>query len=216
MSIFLELLRYVLYIKNEKAKVHIFSGGFPLEFRDQIEYGEAQSVEDVIGKLKHCYQQSMCKTKSQRRWKGKENEKGKWQLKKTRSQNAEEKENVAPYKNFNVVRQGHGQQPEGHHNRGDDKGQLQFWACGKQHVKRYCLQNQGDRPQIYSAHEAYTIGDIEKSIPHMYATLDNKKENYQEYLIEMDGKLSDHFISILIEPRSTYIMLTLTWWICVV
>lgn len=37
---FLELLRYVPYIKYEKAKVHIFVSGFPLAFKDQIEYDE--------------------------------------------------------------------------------------------------------------------------------------------------------------------------------
>ena len=31
---FLELLRYVPYLKDEKAKVQIFSSGFPLAVRD--------------------------------------------------------------------------------------------------------------------------------------------------------------------------------------
>ena len=53
---FLELLRYVPYLKDEKSKVHIFVSGFPLSFRDQIEYDEPQSVEEVIGKLKHFYE----------------------------------------------------------------------------------------------------------------------------------------------------------------
>jgi len=40
MTNFLELLRYVPYIKDEKAKVYKFVSGFPLAFRDQIEYDE--------------------------------------------------------------------------------------------------------------------------------------------------------------------------------
>ena len=58
---FLELLRYVLYLKYEKAKVHQFISGFPLAFRDRIEYDEPRSLEEVIGKLKHYYEQSKCK-----------------------------------------------------------------------------------------------------------------------------------------------------------
>ena len=38
---FLELLRYVSYLEDEKAKVHRFVSGFPLAFINQIEYDEA-------------------------------------------------------------------------------------------------------------------------------------------------------------------------------
>lgn len=55
---FLELLKYVLYLTYEKAKVYWFVNGFPLAFRDRIEYDEPQSLEEVVGKLKHCYEQS--------------------------------------------------------------------------------------------------------------------------------------------------------------
>lgn len=53
MTKFLDLLRYVLYLTNEKAKVQWFFSGFTLAFKDQIEYDEPRSLEEVIGKLKH-------------------------------------------------------------------------------------------------------------------------------------------------------------------
>jgi len=56
MTKFLELLSYVQYIKDGKAKAQIFFSGLPLSFRDQIEYDEPRSLEEVIGKLKHCYE----------------------------------------------------------------------------------------------------------------------------------------------------------------
>ena len=34
--------------------------------------------------------------------------------------------------------------------------------------------------------------------------LDNKQENHQEIVIEMDSKLCDQIVSILIDPRSNY------------
>lgn len=37
-TMFLELLRYVPYLKDEKMKVHRFISGLPLIFKDQIEY----------------------------------------------------------------------------------------------------------------------------------------------------------------------------------
>ena len=54
---FLELLRYLPYLKYDKDKVEIFVSGFPLAFRDHIEYDEPRSLEQVIGKLKHFYEQ---------------------------------------------------------------------------------------------------------------------------------------------------------------
>ena len=75
---FLELLRYVLYIIDEKAKVQIFVIGFPLAFRDWFEYDEPRSLEEVIGKLKHCYEHSKHKNESQQGWKGKDKGRGKW------------------------------------------------------------------------------------------------------------------------------------------
>jgi len=37
---FLELLRYVSYLKDEKTKIHIFISGFPLAFNDRIRYDD--------------------------------------------------------------------------------------------------------------------------------------------------------------------------------
>lgn len=56
MTKFLELLRYVPYLKNEKKKVQSFISGFPLEFKDWIEYDEPWLLEEVIRKLKHLYE----------------------------------------------------------------------------------------------------------------------------------------------------------------
>ena len=61
MNKFLQLMRYVLYITDEKAKVHNFFSGLPLAFKDWIEYYKPRSLEEVIGKLKHYYEQSMHK-----------------------------------------------------------------------------------------------------------------------------------------------------------
>jgi len=72
-------------------------------------------------------------------------------MKRTRPQNAEEKEIVAPQKKFNVDRHGHGSQQQ---HRGGGTEWLECWTCSKEHLKRDCPHNQGGRPQIYSALEA--------------------------------------------------------------
>lgn len=128
MTNFLEFLRYVPYLKDEKSKVQIFDSGLSLAFRDQSEYDEPLSLEEFIRKLKHFYEHSKHKTKSQQGWKGKDNATHKWQPNRTRLQVAGEKENVAPYKKFN------GPQPGEQQNKGDGKGWLQCWTCGKYHL----------------------------------------------------------------------------------
>lgn len=56
MTNFLELLMHVLYLKDGKDKVYRFVNGLPLAVRDPIEYDEPQTLEEVIWKLKHCYE----------------------------------------------------------------------------------------------------------------------------------------------------------------
>lgn len=70
MNNFMELLRYVPYLKDENMKVQIFVSGFLLAFKYWIEYDEPRSLEGVIRKLKHCYEYSRRKSKPKQGWKG--------------------------------------------------------------------------------------------------------------------------------------------------
>ena len=113
---FLMFLRYASYLNDEKSKVQIFLDGLPLEFKYWIEYDEPQSLEEFIGKLKHCYEPKH-KIESQQGWKWKDKTKGKWQPKRTRPQDASEKENIVSYNKFNGPQLGEQQ------NRGDGRRQ---------------------------------------------------------------------------------------------
>lgn len=106
-SIFLELLRYVSYLKDEKVKIQRFISGLPKEFRDHIDFDEPQSFEEAIRKLKHCYEYLKHKSKPKHVWKVNKYTKGKWPQKQGRFQDAGEKDNVAPYKKFNAVEKAH-------------------------------------------------------------------------------------------------------------
>ena len=57
----------------------------------------------------------------------------------------------------------------------------------------------GGIPHIYSAREAHIVGDVGQSIRYIYATLDNSR-----HITEMDGKLCDQVVSILIGLGSNY------------
>ncbi len=88
---FLQLLRYVPYLTNEKEKIQRFIIGFPLSFEDWIKLDEPLSLEESIKKLKHCYGKSKCKPEFKHDWKGSEKTKGKWPKKLGRSHDPGEK-----------------------------------------------------------------------------------------------------------------------------
>eukprot|EP00253_Pinus_taeda_P027395 PITA_27395 len=171
---FLELLRYVPYLKEEKAKVQRFISGLPVAYKDQIDLDEPRSLEEAIQKFKHCYEQSKHKVEPKHGLKGNEKAKGKWP-------------------------------PKEQQGRCGGRGPLQCWICGKDNHKRDCPDCQsGGRPKIYSAQEAHTVNDVGHNIPRIYAVVDNRQANHQASIIEMDGKLCDQVVSILIDPRSNY------------
>lgn len=47
-SRFLEFLRYVPYLKEEKAKIQRFTSGLLMAFKDRIEFDEPRSLEEAI------------------------------------------------------------------------------------------------------------------------------------------------------------------------
>ena len=71
---FLELLRYVRYIKDEKVKIQCFLSGLPQYYKDIIEFYEHRTLEEAIRKAKYCYEQSKGKPNHHKTWEDKKNE----------------------------------------------------------------------------------------------------------------------------------------------
>lgn len=55
---FLELLRYVDYIKNEKVKIQRFLSGLPCGYKDKIDFAEPKTLNEVVRKAMYCYEQN--------------------------------------------------------------------------------------------------------------------------------------------------------------
>ena len=71
---FLELLRYVRYIKDEKVRIQHFLSGFPQSYKDRIKFYEPRTLKEAIRKAKYCYEQSKGKPDYEKTWKDKRNE----------------------------------------------------------------------------------------------------------------------------------------------
>ena len=52
---FLELARYVKYIRDDKVKTQHFLSGIPRSYKDRIEFDEPRTLEEAIRKDKYCY-----------------------------------------------------------------------------------------------------------------------------------------------------------------
>ena len=71
---FLELLRYVRYIRDDKVKIQNFLSGLLQYYKDIIEFYEPRTLEEEIRKAKYCYEQSKGKPDYHKTWTDKKNE----------------------------------------------------------------------------------------------------------------------------------------------
>jgi hypothetical protein len=70
-KIFLELLKYVPYHKDEKERIQNFLDGLPQSYQDIIEFDEPKTLDNTIRKDKYCYDQSNHKQEPSKDWKRK-------------------------------------------------------------------------------------------------------------------------------------------------
>jgi hypothetical protein len=86
----------------------------------------------------------------------------------------------------------------------DDKRRepLKCWGCREEHLLRDCPHRQQDNRSIYNIQEATTVNDVARSMPQIYASLDNRQDDHQASVVEMEGMISNHLVSILIDPGS--------------
>jgi hypothetical protein len=68
---FLEMIRYVPYIKDEKVNMQQFISGLPQSFWDRIEFDEPKTLEDTIRKVRYCYEKFKNKIEPHKHWKKK-------------------------------------------------------------------------------------------------------------------------------------------------
>jgi hypothetical protein len=79
---------------------------------------------------------------------------------------------------------------------------LKCWGCGEEHLLRDCPHQQQNSQRIYNVQEATTVIDMARSVPQIYAALDNKQVDHQALVVDMEGMITNHLVSILIDPGS--------------
>jgi hypothetical protein len=68
---FLELLKYVSFIKDETIKIQRYLSGFPSFINDTIQYDDPKTLEETIRRTKCLYDQQKAKPTFQKSWEDK-------------------------------------------------------------------------------------------------------------------------------------------------
>jgi hypothetical protein len=69
---------------------------------------------------------------------------------------------------------------------------------------KYC-PHKGDRMRtVHNIQEVNTVEDMGRSMPRIYAALDNRQTNYQSHMIEVEGNIDNQPIAILIDYGASH------------
>eukprot|EP00253_Pinus_taeda_P016739 PITA_16739 len=165
---FTSLLRYIPYIKEEKAKVRRFISSLPLYMRERIEFDNPKTMDKVIRKVRICYQQTKIKGQvAGKRGADKRNNRlagnGKGSRRGSNRSFAKGPNNGNFQKNSLKTR------PTSESRTNEPPGKLdsevtarppvQCWGCGRPHYIKNCPQQKGTE-QISQIQEASTVGDM--------------------------------------------------------
>ena len=71
---FLYLMRFISYIKEEKVKVQRFLSFFPHAYKDRIEFDNPKTLDEVLRKLRLCFEQYKQWNDLSKTWKDKKQE----------------------------------------------------------------------------------------------------------------------------------------------
>jgi hypothetical protein len=79
---------------------------------------------------------------------------------------------------------------------------LKCWGCREEHLLRDYPHRQQRSQKVYNIKEATTVNDVARSVPQIYAALDNNQVDHQASVVEIEGMIFNHLVSVLIDPGS--------------
>jgi hypothetical protein len=193
---FLELLKYVPFIKEETVKIQRYLSGFPPSIGDKIQYDDPKTMEETIRREKCLYEQQREKPTFQKAWDDQK------KFKKEQRQ----KGNKPPF--FRNSPQG---QPSFREARMADVGEqrprqtpIQCWGCQGNHKYRDCPHKNGKVRTVHNVQQDETVEDMGSRMPRIYAALDNKQVEFQSHMIEIEGMINNQPFTILIDSGASH------------
>jgi hypothetical protein len=193
---FLELLKYVPFIKDEAVKIQRYLSGLPPPIGDKIQYDDPKTMEETIRRAKCLYEQQREKPTFRKAWDDQK------KFKKEQRQ----KGNKPPF--FRNSPQGH---PSFREPRMAEVGEqrlrqtpIQCWGCKENHKYRDCPHKNGKARAVHNVQQAETVEDMGSRMPRIYAALDNKQAEFQSHMIEVEGMINNQPFIILIDSGASH------------
>ena len=69
---------------------------------------------------------------------------------------------------------------------------------------RKCSHQNVNVIQVHNIQGAETVVQVVRTIPRIYATLEDRQADHQSTVVEVEGKIAKQYVSILIDPGSTH------------
>jgi hypothetical protein len=81
---------------------------------------------------------------------------------------------------------------------------LKCWECGEPHLRRNCpCLNSSNRTVVHNLQEASIVGDVGRSLHRINASMDGRQADHQSSVVEIEGKINNTQIYVLIDPGAT-------------
>jgi hypothetical protein len=196
----LGLLKYIGFINDEKVKIQRFLSGLPSFYKENIWYDEPKTLIVAIRKDKYLYEQGQGRESMQKSWKDKKKE------------NFDHREKgFKPHFNRNEPNKNHPDRYAKDDPKKEDslgkRGRplIQCWGCKEDHVYKDLLHRKDRVKTVHNLQEATIV----EYMGRIYAALDDQQEEYQSNMIEVEGKIINHPISILMIQEKFIVTLIL-------
>jgi hypothetical protein len=163
---FLELLKYVSFIKDETVKIHRYLSGLSSFISEKIQYDDPKTLEETIRQAKFLYDQQKSRPTFQKYWE----DKNKFKM------DHRKKGTKPPF--FRNNPQGHptcrepkmieigGQMPR--------QPPIQCWGCKGDHMFRDCPHRGEKVRTVHNVHQAEIMEDMSRNVPRICVALENK------------------------------------------
>jgi hypothetical protein len=86
---------------------------------------------------------------------------------------------------------------------------LKCWECGEPHLRRNCPRLiAANITVVHNLQEASTVGDMGRSLHRINATIDGRQADHQSSVVEVEDKIHETQIYVLIDPGATLSYIT--------
>jgi hypothetical protein len=84
------------------------------------------------------------------------------------------------------------------------KTHMQFWGCNGDHNYRDFPHRKDKVRDVHNVQQAKIVEDMGRRVPRIYAALDNKQVEFQSHMIEVEGMINNHALTILIDLGASH------------